>query len=50
MNDISSETTSKILGDFWIFPTENITKVHFREEQVDEPLELVGGDYFTELL
>jgi hypothetical protein len=50
MNDISSETTSKILGDFWIFPTENIIKVHFREEPVDEPLELVGGDYFTELL
>ena len=54
MNDISNETTSKILGDFWIFPTENIIKVHFREEPIDEPidepLELTGGYHFTELL
>ena len=39
----------RFLGDYWIFPTENIVKIDFTEEQV-ETLSYNGGEHFLDLI
>ena len=33
MYDISNGATMRFLGDYWIFPTENIVKIDFTEDK-----------------
>ena len=49
MYDISNGATMRFLGDYWIFPTENIVKIDFTEEQV-ETLSYNCGEHFLDLI
>ena len=50
MNDISNGITAIILSNYWIFSTEHIYKIKFKEEPVTESEILTGGDYLITLL